>query len=862
MKKHFRGTFLHYAKLVVGFILGSLIFSSCNYNVLENEEPEWLGSSIYDYLKTDGHFTNYTKLVEELNYTEVLAKTGSKTLFVANDSAFNEFYKKNDWGVTNYSQLSLAQKKLIMNFGMVNDAYLVEMLSNYNSGGLREGGAMRKVTAVSVLDSLPFEPGSSLPSSPYWDKYRFKGMYLLRDNTPMSIVYFTQKQLEQAQVTNEDFRIISGLTRQNNDAHIFGSKIIKRDITCKNGYLNILDRVLTPPVNMAKYVYENPKMKIFSKLLERFAAPYYDVNNTLLYKQLNPTFTDSIFVKKYFAPANLGGVISYPDGNTISPSLLLPFDPGWNSFASNPLESDMATMFVPSDEAMERFFNTGAGAILKDRFGSWDNIPTEILPLFMKRHMRTSFLSSVPSKFSKMVDVDNSVLPVKMDQIENAYIATNGLVYETNEVYPPDDYSSVYGPVLLSANDASMENKTKVWKWAIDVNDFRLYLNSMVSRYSFFVPTDEYFDHYIDPIAYAKDVQGALKYWYNTKTNSVNATVYAFNKATNEIGDSIATITSSEFLKNRLLDLLNAHIVVGGVETGKGYYLTKGNVAMKVTGSGNDMTVEAGGNIMLNEKVKVNRAYNQSNGTTYFIDRPIQAPLNSVYKVLSQEPQFSAFFELLQGFPAPTPTTPNAPVVFVNKTNYFGIDFNVKFFNTFNYTVYVPTNEAIEKAIQDTIIKPWDSKGSIEGINDITDPLRKTKEIAKLERFLRYHFQDNSVFIDGQPINNSLYQSATLKLDDAVSNFGTFKNKYYKINLNGSGGDLTLKTEANKTAHVVTSSGLYNIMTRDYVFKDQLSKYKEIDGKGTAAQADFSTSSIYTSSTAVIHQIDAVLNFK
>lgn len=856
MKKLFKSIFHQYAVLVIGLFIGSFALTSCNDNYLEDHEPEWLGASIYDYLKTDGNFTNYVKLIEDLNYTEVLSKTGSKTLFVANDSAFNEFFKNNEWGVTSYEQFTVAQKKLILNFGMINDAYLVEMLSNYNAGVLKEGAGMRKVTAVSVLDSLPFVNGLTLPDMPYWQYYRGKGVYLLQDNTSWTTMFFTQKHLEQTRITNEDFTALTGLSRAVKDAHVFGIKIIKRDITCKNGYLNVLQSVLIPPVNMAQYVNNNPKMKIFSKLLERFSAPFYDAANTLLYTQTHPTFTDSIFTKKYFA--KIGGSQNYPSGAKINPDLLIPFDPGWNSYTRNSvgasLESDMAAMFIPNDEAMEQFFNSGAGAVLKDRFGTWENIPTDILPLFIKRHMRSSIVESVPSRFYKMVDEDNSVLPVSKNDIENVYIGSNGVIYETNKVYPPDDYNSVYGPVLLSANDASTVNKTKIWKWAITQNDFRLYLNSMVSKYSFFVPTDEYFTKYIDPVAYAKDLQGALKYWYNTKTNAVNATVYKYDKTTGEVGDSVAVITSPSYLTNRLLDLLNMHIVVGGVETGKEYYLTKGNVALRVSGSGTDLQIEGGGNMAMNDPVKVNRVYNQSNGNTYFIDKPIQSPLNSVFKIMSETPEFSAFFSLLSGFPAN-----GSSIIFVNKTNYFGIDFNIKFFNTFNYTVYVPSNDAINQAITDGLIKPWDSKGVIVGINDITDKEEQTKEILNLERFIRYHFQDNSVFIDGQSVN-SAYQSATMKMDDAVSHFGTFKNKYYKIGVDGVGNNLTLTTENNKSAHVVTTPGLYNIMTRDFVFSNKPSAFKNVDGTGTGLE--FSTSTIYTSSTAVIHQIDAVLTFK
>ncbi|MDD4991030.1 MAG: fasciclin domain-containing protein [Paludibacter sp.] len=860
MKKYFKRSLNYYSKLIVGFLIGSFLLASCSNPIdeLANHEPVWLGASIYDYLKTDGHFNNYVRLIEDLKYTEVLSKTGSKTLFVANDSAFNEFYKSNEWGVSSYDQLTLSQKKLILNYGMINDAYLVEMLSNYNAGVLKEGAGMRKVTAVSVLDSLPFVTGSNLPKSSYWDYYRGKGMYLLQDNTLWTTMYFTQKHLDQAQITNNDFSFITGTTRVNKDAHIFGIKVIKRDITCKNGYLNVLDKVLIPPVNMAQYISHNPKMTVFSKILDRFCAPFFDEANTLLNKQTNVLFNDSIFVKKYFA--KIGGSLKYPNALNVNADLLLPFDPGWNSYTRNSvgaaLESDMAAMFVPNDEAMNTFLNSGSGKVLKDRFGSWDDIPTEVLPLFIKRHMRNSLVESVPSRFYKMVDEDNSSLPVKQEDIVKVFLGSNGVVFETNKAYPPDDYSSVYGPVLLSANDASQTLKTKIWKWAITQKDFRLYLNSMVSRYSFFVPTDEYFTNYIDPIAYSKDVPAALKYWYNTKSASVNATVYKYDKATGTVGDSLSLITNVTFISNRLEDLLNMHIVVDGVETGKNFYLTKGNVALKVSGSGENLEIQGGGNIALNQTVKVTKAYTQSNGTTYFIDKPIQSPLQSVFKVLSQTPEFKSFFDLMSGFPL-DPLN-KLPIIFVNKSNYYGIDYNIKFFNTFNYTVYVPTNAAIQKAFVDGIIKPWDSQGPIVGINDLPVS-EQAAEIVKLERFLRYHFQDNSVFIDGKAVQNE-YQSATMKLDDATSNFGTFKNKYYKIGVNGNGTNLTLTTETNKSARVMTETGLYNIMTRDFVFNNKPSSFKNIDGTG--AGTDFSYSSIYTSSTAVIHQIDEVLNFK
>ena len=36
-------------------------------------------------------------------------------------------------------------------------------------------------------------------------------------------------------------------------------------------------------------------------------------------------------------------------------------------------------MFVPSDEALKTYWETGGGEFLKDRFGSWENVPDYVI---------------------------------------------------------------------------------------------------------------------------------------------------------------------------------------------------------------------------------------------------------------------------------------------------------------------------------------------------------------------------------------------------------------------------------------------------------------------------------------------------
>ena len=74
-----------------------------------DELPATLGGSIYEELqkgesggKLTGTFNTYLRLINDLGMDTTLMRTGSKTVFPANDEAFERFFKNNEWGVTSY----------------------------------------------------------------------------------------------------------------------------------------------------------------------------------------------------------------------------------------------------------------------------------------------------------------------------------------------------------------------------------------------------------------------------------------------------------------------------------------------------------------------------------------------------------------------------------------------------------------------------------------------------------------------------------------------------------------------------------------------------------------------------------------
>jgi len=414
-----------------------------------------------------------------------------------------------------------------------------------------------------------------------------------------------------------------------------------------------------------------------------------------------------------------------------------------------------------------------------------------------------------------------------------------------------DTTTTVYYPLMANNNTLIFNwaiNRTETGSEGIPFSFFKMFLNSLTNKYSIFVPTDNFFTTCIDPIAFGQDApQGGLQFKYNSSTNKVYAVVRTFNKKSTPYAysDSVNVITDETFLQDRLWKILDNHIVMGDVESGKSYFVTKGNDLIKVQGSGMQLTVAGGYELNANTPIKATAVFRQTNGTTYFIDKPLQPALKSVYKVLSETPAFSGFFNLLAGIPDTC-----VQQIFYPQ----GIDFAVSMFHAFRYTVYVPTNAALQTAIDQGKVKTWAT------ISAMTNSAQKAVEINKLIRFLKYHFQDEAVFFGQQTAG--IYRSATILNDFSNSHFQTAKNRFYKIGVSGNETSMTLTTETNQTAHVVTTDGLYNIIAKDYLFSKVPSYYKNVDGSGASTGSAFIGSSITTSSSAVIHQIDQVLLFQ
>ena len=155
--------------VLVALLTGSgLTLTSCSEKDELMDEPSWLGNSIYERLNDEGSYRYTLKLIDDLGQKDVLSQTGSKTVFVSDDNTYDQFFSQNTWGARKYEDLSVAQKKLLFNSAMVNNAYLIELLSSVSGPKPLKGQCMRRPTAASVFDSVSVMIPVKMPDTKYW----------------------------------------------------------------------------------------------------------------------------------------------------------------------------------------------------------------------------------------------------------------------------------------------------------------------------------------------------------------------------------------------------------------------------------------------------------------------------------------------------------------------------------------------------------------------------------------------------------------------------------------------------------------------------------------------------------------------
>ena len=888
-------------------------------------QPEWLGNSIYERLQDEGNYKTMLRLIDDLDQKEVLSHTGSRTLFVASDSAFDAWFKSNTWGVSRYEDLSDAKKKMLLKNSMINNAYLLELMSNGKAQGDAAtpewGRTMRRESSTEIYDSVYVMPLDSMPKVKYWDylRQRGKAIPLFKDATKPTMIHFLPAYLENNNITAADLKVLTnGRANSIEEAWVNGKQVVNSgdpsrkkidyDITCKNGYIHKVDGVIESSPNMAEIIRQDPSTSIWSRLLDRFSAPYYYEEGTREYDRIYNS-EDSVFVLRYFSQRGFdhrtGRIVNYtnkgndkptdPEGNLVY--AYLKYDPAWNQYIDNNSKNDndvhfdAGVMIAPTNKAILDWWN-GSGKELQDEYKELDSIPDDIIAKLINVNMLTTFSEAVPSKFDLVLNDAKEPLNITPADIDGTYMGCNGVVYKTNKVFTPAEFASVAYPALAHVSTMNIIYKV------LDDRGFKPYLLSMDSKYALILPSNVALQTLLDPATYGKSLSdgteapNVIELTYDTEKKQIKSQRY--EATVDDFGDimkgEVKETSVDGTLLNKLYDdMMNQLIIIIPDKTknleqyvaeGYSFFKTKGGNLIKVSKLGNDLMFQGGWQIEHDVFIPAVQDYDKKNGKSYQVD--LQAPMGaqkSVYLTMVDEPQFSGFLKLLQN-------DYNDLLAEKLDSRYVAgmasrANKNLRVLDNYNYTVYVPTNAAIQslqtsgilpsnedlKVSESTIdtklgtydcpemdsickAEGWygDKKLSATDSSKVRYKVRQAL-ITILSDFVRYHVQDHSVAIGMTPeLNEDGSYRTSSNYESMKRNLST--GRFVGLNVDFDNNQMTITDAAGNKRHVVKTNDLYNIICREYWFVP-----KDVKNDPTPTR-------MFMASDVVMHQIDGVLMYE
>ena len=615
----------------------SLVSCKKDYLVPEGELPSWLGESINEELlgssQLEGSFNTYRRLIEDMGYAEVLGKTGSKTIFPANDKAFERFFAggNNKFGASSYDELTRPQKAELLFSSMIDNAILIGVLSNKqnSAGNMLQGQVVKHQTNLDLYYSVKNLPVEQMPANnKYFQRFKAAGKPMLAafDNTIAPMVHFTGEYMLNNNMTvtgdESDFKVLTGYDYNDGDAYIFDRKVIKSDVACQNGYIHQLDNVLLNPGNMAEILRSSSDTRYFSRMLDYYCYPYADMNLTedYLKEAASGTGADTVFAIRYLSLNSQRAKVNQAiRGISVADNQLLLFDPGWNYYNPTTLSSssntdndaEIAAILAPNDKAVEDYFLNEGAYILKNLGVSglpitaanlnqhldavYNNDPS-VFACILNNVMQLYLTKTVPSTFStvqndafEFLDVTKDDILRKADGNFDVTIANNGVIYKMKKLFGPKLYNSVLGPASVYKDMRTMgemlnDHQTTAGTPSKLGADMYYYLLSMKARYGVFVPTDNDTQFMvIDPTS-VKDIDGlkGLRFRFDpTADGSFHVLVKRYlyqsgpyndpNSYVEIAGEQETNIETSKF-NSQIRDLLDYCTIVlaDSTETGKG----------------------------------------------------------------------------------------------------------------------------------------------------------------------------------------------------------------------------------------------------------------------------------------------------
>ena len=718
-----------------------LLAVACQPDELAYKRPDNLAGPIYQQLESMGEFSYYLDCLDKTQYAASLAKGGSWTVFAFDDTAFEKFMSEN--GYSSFEEIPELRLTNIIKYSIIIDSYNTTTLTYY-SNGWYEGNSYRRYTQYSdSITEMSTENYPNILNEPNTSYLVDESRGVLKTTSYFLDAYF---ELTGHDVEFEDYDFMFPEQEYvQGGMKVFESDVLESGVIGENGLIYHLDKVIEPRQNMYQWLSneENEsKYSIFKSIIDRFG--YFN------YSYTDEQTNDSIYQLRF-----LNGV----ESNYIA------FEPNYETFPNllaniNYTEVYSTGLLAPTNETLISYL--ASDNIMADYYTSYDDMPLDVLAMFANMNFFTRFWDICPSHFGETYTVGLDPVNLTADDVVEKQYCSNGLVVGTNRIFESASFSTVMGPLLLDQDYSIMLD-------AVKELDIASALESKGVKYSIFGVKNDQFIDVADPNSTTRKVSvvfpenGDSEITYLQVTGDSDASDNRIYPDPEEITPSSTDIA---YVSKTLASIIENQIVEQAFDMGDTYYQTMSGEYVQVSSNGS--VVAGGGNIADASPVSITSTRVTENGNFYGMSSFIERPQYFTYGTLLQdESTYSKFIEVIDGA--------GVKVAIADTDD----DYLISFISTKkNYTLFVPTNEAVQQAIDDGVIP---DPTSLEALSS----LERAQATLDLANFAKKHCILVSVPTDGK--TSGTYSS--LYYDRIVD----FAPVYSEYKVENDGISLTIK---------------------------------------------------------------------
>ncbi|WP_162817837.1 fasciclin domain-containing protein [Niabella yanshanensis] len=689
-----------------------LCFTACRKSTWDEfyGKPDNLAKPIYTVLKEKGNFTHLLKAIDKADYTRTLDAAGYWTFFAPDDAAFSEYFA--DKGISSIDQLSAEECRNIVTYCLTYYAYKKERIDDYqSSSGWVADQAFRRRTAN--YKGVYDDIDATGTTRKAIGSNRNGTLYQDNDNNHKYIPYFVDNFMTGKSLSAADYNYFypnSNFTGFN----VANAAVKEADITAENGVIHVIDKVIEALPNLEDYLQNNDQYSIFNSLYQKYLVSYVPNPTMTRTHQVLNGGNEQVYTKFY----DPGFAFSLNNENFIQ--------------SGNDAQINSYSVFAPKNDVMQAYIDT---ALLK-HYTSLDQMPPSIIQDFLNAHMWQEAVW--PSQFESAINfVGEEARFDPATNIVEKKILSNGMFYGTNKVQNANVFTSVYGNAYLNPNYSMMITLLNL--------ELRTSVSNIYNNYTIFMISNQMFND----AGYTVD-------------QSISTLPMDQWRYTPPAGSTIPASTGAT-TRARLQRILNLHVVPNSVLsnlTGPGIAMTYGGEYLRYINN----TVYTAGNVDSNTVVTTNGFENAINGRVYYSDRIMEFSEETVGQDIEligtpESSPYHYFWNFLN----------NSTALWNNTTKLIAGVANGSF-----YTVLIPTNAAIQQAVND---------GVLPGTGTAPDRVPNFNPDSELERqqvarFIQYHILERrTIGTDGVEsgaiptvLKNNLGEPTTIFVNNSVGN--------------------------------------------------------------------------------------------